>query len=72
MATSKGVIRGDFKTGYSLEFSDADDPPGAPPSKISSTRVGDCPADFKPGDVEVGGMRMNIAGRGTPKAAPAP
>ena len=60
MTTSKGVIRGDFKTGYSIEFSDAEDPAGTPPSKMQATRLGDCPADFKPGDMEVAGVRMNI------------
>lgn len=76
MATSRGVIRGDFKTGYSVEFSDADDPAGAPPSRMQATRLGDCPADFKPGDVEVAGIRMNIgsamAGGAPAPSAPAP
>jgi hypothetical protein len=76
MATSRGVIRGDFNKAYSLEFSDADDPAGTPPSRMSATRLGDCPADYKPGDMEVAGVRMNLgsamAGPDAPPSAPAP
>ena len=75
-STSRGVIRGDFAKAYTIEFSDADDPAGSPPVKMSATRLGDCPADFKPGDMEVAGMRMNIAsamaGADAPPNAPAP
>lgn len=61
-STSKGVIRGDFTKGYTIEFTDADDPAGTPPARMSATRLGDCPADFKPGDMEVGGVRVNVGG----------
>lgn len=75
-STSRGVIRGDFTKAYTVEFSDADAPAGSPPARMSATRLGDCPADFKPGDMEVAGMRMNIAsamaGADAPPSAPAP
>lgn len=67
--TTKGVARGDFSKAYTMEFTQ-DAQAGAATMKIEAARVGDCPADFKPGDVEVNGMRMNIAG--APGAQPAP
>ena len=70
---TEGVIRGDFKSAYTVEFTrDAGDPPDAAGMKIEARRVGDCPADFKPGDIEVNGMKMNMAAAGKTPAAPAP
>lgn len=70
---TEGVIRGDFKSAYSVEFTrDASDPPDATGMKIEARRVGDCPADFKPGDIEVNGMRMNMGAAGKAPATPAP
>lgn len=70
--TTRGVARGDFSKAYTMEFTqDAEAAAGS--MKIDAARVGDCPADFKPGDMEVNGMRMNIAGMtGGQPAAPAP
>jgi hypothetical protein len=63
--TSKGVVRGDFSKAYTMQFTqDAQSGGGM---SIEAVRVGDCPADFKPGDMEVNGMRMNLTAR--PSAA---
>ncbi|MCC7266918.1 MAG: hypothetical protein IT546_06215 [Caulobacteraceae bacterium] len=72
---TKGVIRGDFAKAYTIEIVSSEDPDGGP-AKISATRLGDCPADYKPGDMEVAGVRMNLgsamAGANAPPSAPAP
>lgn len=66
--TTAGTARGDFSKGYTMEFTqDAQAEAGS--MKIEAVRLGDCPADFKPGDIEVNGMRMNMAG--APASAPA-
>ncbi|HYD46559.1 MAG TPA: DUF3617 family protein [Phenylobacterium sp.] len=70
--TTRVVARGDFSKAYTMEFTqDAEAAAGS--MKIAAARLGDCPADFKPGDMEVNGMRMNIAGAaGAQPPAPAP
>ena len=76
VTTSRSVIRGDFSKAYTVEVTNSDDPAGDTPGKLTVTRLGDCPVDFKPGDMEMAGIRMNlnsvISTADAPPTAPAP
>ena len=54
-AATTGVMRGDLNKAYTVEFNS-----GGQAMKIDATREGDCPAGFKPGDMEVQGVKINI------------
>lgn len=66
--TSTGVVRGDFSKTYTMEFTQ--DAQAGGQMKIDAARLGDCPAGFKPGDMEVNGIRMSLGGMTGGPAAP--
>lgn len=53
--STTGVMRGDLNRAYSVEFTSQ-----GQQMKIEATREGDCPAGFRPGDMEVQGMKINM------------
>jgi hypothetical protein len=53
--STTGVMKGDLNKAYTMEFNS-----GGQVMKIEATREGDCPADFRPGDMEVQGMKINM------------
>jgi hypothetical protein len=53
--TASGVMRGDLSKAYTVEMDSS-----GQKMKLEAVREGDCPADFKPGDMEVQGVRLNI------------
>ncbi|WP_309645972.1 DUF3617 family protein [Phenylobacterium sp.] len=69
--TSTGTITGDFDTKYRMESDSTTEGAGAPQMNGSRKMVmeaawqGPCPADFKPGDMEMpNGMKMNLLAMG--------
>ena len=61
--TTKGVTRGDFRTGYHMESTTRMEP--APVPQMAETKmvmdskwIGPCPADMKPGDTIVNGRKI--------------
>ncbi|HTK36720.1 MAG TPA: DUF3617 family protein [Caulobacteraceae bacterium] len=68
MATS-GTVRGDFRTGYHMESVTRMTP--APMPQLAESHMvmdakwlGPCPADMKPGDMEMNGRRISAKPRG--------
>lgn len=65
-STSTGVIKGDFNSKYTVEAETTTEGASAPQMNgarkmvLEATWQGPCPADFKPGDMELNGMKMNI------------
>jgi hypothetical protein len=62
--TTSGTARGDFKTGYHIDsvtrMSPAPMPQMAESHMVMDAKwVGPCPADMKPGDVEMNGRRIS-------------
>jgi Protein of unknown function (DUF3617) len=62
--TTKGVVTGKLDSGYTMEMNIQSNPPTPGMSnmsiKTSAKLLGACPADMKPGDMEMpGGMRIN-------------
>lgn len=67
-STSKGVVKGDFNSKYTVEADTTTEGASAPQMNgsrkmtLEAAWQGPCPADFKPGDMELpGGMKMNVA-----------
>ncbi len=64
---SSGEARGDFGTHYTVDMKSTTTGAGAPQMNgehlmtLEATWKGPCPADFKPGDMELpGGMKINM------------
>jgi hypothetical protein len=73
--TTEGVIRGDFANAYTAEMIMKME--GGPPemaegmkTSLSAKRLGDCPADFAAGDVEINGVKMDMAARMAGRGGP--
>jgi hypothetical protein len=68
-STTHGVVHGDFNSGYTMQadttVSGASTPQMNRESKmtITATWLGPCKPDQKPGDIIVGGMKMNLMDR---------
>jgi len=65
--TTEGVMKGDFKTRYTVEAKTVTTGAGAPQMNgehamtMEAVWEGPCPADFKPGDMEIAqGVKFNI------------
>jgi len=56
-------VTGDLSKAYTVRITQPAGGPGAPGGsvEIDAKRLGDCPADFKPGDVETMGVKVNMA-----------
>jgi len=74
--TTKGTMKGDFAKSYTVSATSVTEGAGAPQMNGSRDMVmqadwlGPCPADFKPGDMEVAeGMKFNILEMGAMNAA---
>lgn len=74
--TTTGVITGDFGSKYRMEADTTTEGAGAPQMNGARKMVmeaawqGPCPADFKPGDMEMpNGMKMNMLAMGGAAAA---
>ena len=58
--TQKGTITGDFRTSYRINQEVVTDQGGVRKGEILARRLGDCPANIKPGDKVSGGMTLNL------------
>lgn len=63
--TSRAVVIGDFNSAYTMKMSSKTEggPAGMPPQMnmtMEAKWLGPCKADQKPGDMIMGGMKMNI------------
>ena len=59
--TQKGTITGDFKTNYTIDQQVTQSPGSSVKGQIVAHRIGDCPPQYKPGDMIKDGFKINMA-----------
>jgi hypothetical protein len=59
-SVQKGTITGDFRTSYTIDQTVTQTPGRSLKGQIIAKRVGDCPAQVKPGDKVTDGMTINM------------
>jgi len=76
--TSEGEAKGDFGTHYTVHIKSSTTGAASPQMNgehemnLEGTWQGPCPADFKPGDMEINGMKINMLAMDTGAAGAKP